>query len=227
MKISQLHILELFELLKKTSDHRYLEILSALLDKQYDSHFKFQNASFSYRTTPKVLKNSYTAQLWVKFNSFMESEIFTINGKLSLKLESSKLAVHYKHQLTGIFDTYQFEDSDYYHIVLIHESSNQSNPSQSSRAKLHLYVNGTYIQHLRCPLPFQMDDEFQESNELVLKIAGNHDTDIDVSNFTFIAGSQSFEWVLLSYFLGRNYSGNYQDPQIFKCLNYEDRSQLT
>lgn len=223
MKLTPKSVLFLFESLKQTSNLDYLELLYSLLDKKYNSYLNFKNSSLIIKSIPKRIGNNYTIQTWLKLNSLSENEIFSINNRLQLKLEASKLVCYFKNKLIGSFDSYQFENSEYYHLVLSHSVSPEQPPV---RAKLRLYVNGNYIQHLRCPLPYPSDDGSLESKEFTVNLGGASNTDFNISNFLVMNGTQNYEWILISYFLGRQYTGSYQDPDILRCLNYEERAEF-
>lgn len=222
------HLLRLFRIALSETDSNIkaglTTFISRLLDKENNTFFRLDRSSMTFTIKPTTHLRGYTAQFWIRLNDDSDGTVLTIADKIQLRVESGKLAVYDRNTLIDRFDTFTLDKDVFYHITIEHELSSSG---QRARAKLRLFINADYIQHVRCPYPFSTEPDFGStvvpslSNSITI---GSTKTNIDFTSILFLSGCQSFEWIALSYFLGRYYNGGYQDDNLLRFLNYNQRT---
>ncbi|ODV71734.1 Bph1p [Cyberlindnera jadinii NRRL Y-1542] len=202
----------------------YTERLIRFAHKKDDSHIQLDTSSVTFQLSSDTIFKSFTIQMWINFNNIDEQsrQFLSIDGRTNLKLEGSQISVYHKDTLIGSFDSYEITENKYYHIVLIHKSSSSGD---RLRAKLNLYINGDFIQYIRCPFPFADDEAILDKKHREFAVTlGSSDSSLDVACLNIFSGSLPFEWVALSYYLGPNYRDLYQDDDLVRFLNYQGRA---
>jgi len=201
-------------------------LLSLLTETRPISHLHFKDASISIGVMQKTPVFGYTYQSWVKFNSVSSGIFFTDSMGTQIRLEDGRLYLYHQGSLVGKFDDYQFEEGRYYHIVFLFQLA-QSSSSNSVRAKIRLFVDGDFIEQIRCIYSLKDKTSFDSTTDVQLKvIVGSNECDFDLSSFLLISEIQPIEWILLSFYLGANYNGNFSDDNMIKFLSTFDRTRF-
>lgn len=173
------------------------------------------------------VEKSFTIQTWLQINSqnYDEEEEMTIiklGSFLNLSIEQNKLKLRLvensERQLEETFDSFNFEVNVPYHMVLLHSSSNQKYGS-----KFSLYIDGEFIQSV------QIDADIGKRSDISQVALCNHVASggnrvVDFVNLLVINEVQSWEWILLSYYLSPDYCGNYMDTNLTEALSYRSKN---
>lgn len=208
-------------------DRDTYSLISSLLDIRSTSYLHFRDSSIKFDVQQKLPVVGYTYKFWIKFNSASNFKLFTDMSDLSVRMEDSKLSIYHKDRLLGRFDGFQFEEGRYYHIVMLYQFS-QSSSGSTGGAKVRLYVDSELIEQIRCVFSLREKNIFDASaNGLNGSITlGSRQCDFSLSSFLVLSEIQPVEWILLSFYLGINYHGNYSDDNLIKFLNTFDRTQF-
>jgi hypothetical protein len=229
LELKPVHLLRLMNLTleqnKISQKNPYTSRIVHLLHKEEDTHFHMDHSSIVFSLSSSTKIRNYTIQFWIQFNDLEDGDILSIDGKTILRMEASQLSIYYKTRFMGKFDTFDFDSNHYYNIALIHELSGGGD---KRRAKLTLYVNGSYVQNMRCPYPFSSDDAVmagRDSQNFFLTLGSMH-CDLSVTGLILLTGAQAYEWIALAFHLGKNYRGGFQDEDLLQFLNYENRTRF-
>lgn len=144
---------------------------------------------------------------WITFNRG-EKEV------LKYCFEDSKLVL----KSTGVakFDSFQFQLGRLYHVCLIHRLNSKS-------SAVDLFVDGCFIQTRDFVLDLEAPLEF------TLNLCGSNESDNVIPEFVslmLIEGCQRQFWPLISYSLGPNYSGIYQDVNMAAHIDPKSKIKL-
>lgn len=210
---------------------KHLCLLSSLLDRDNDSFYHFKNSSLKVTLESTSPVSSYTAQLWIRFNgppldsNETPQTVLSINNRITLKVHASKIVIYYKNIKIETIDTVQIVENQVYHIVLIHEDRSITFGSP----KLRIYVNAQHFQTLKCPYPIDNDPSFTTKpsiTQIDLILGSDLSTDMDIYNCLLVSSALGHEWLVLSYYLGKNYQNSFQDSNLLRFLNYDGRSHF-
>ncbi|KAH3684636.1 hypothetical protein WICPIJ_004392 [Wickerhamomyces pijperi] len=223
--VSSSSLVSLFKPLLTSNNYhiKYLSSISHLMNKQRSSFYHLNRTDFPITLESKSPVPSYTLQLWFQLNSpDTDATILSINSKITIRIQSCKLTVYYKDIRIDTIESFQIQENQIYHLVLIHEDRSVT----FDAPRLRVYINTQYCQTLKCPYPIENDQGFSSKltpSEVSLKL-GSSAVELEAYNCLMVSGSLSHEWLVLSYYLGKSYSNIFQDSNILRFLDYEERS---
>ncbi|ODQ62765.1 hypothetical protein WICANDRAFT_76929 [Wickerhamomyces anomalus NRRL Y-366-8] len=231
---SKLRPIELLKIIHHISEPKSIEktqnvtsLLSSLIDIQTTNHLHFKDSAVELTVTQKIPIFGYTYQFWVKFNYTKSFTLFTDTTGTQVRLEDGKLFLYHRSRLVGKFDGFQFEECRYYHIVFLHQLSRSSSGS-TMRAKIKLYVDGEFVEQIRCIYSLKDRSQFESSGDgfQATVSLGSAKCDFNLSNFLMLNEIQPTEWILMSFYLGVDYNGDYSDDNLMRFLNTFDRTRF-
>ncbi|CCH42461.1 Beige protein [Wickerhamomyces ciferrii] len=211
-----------------TEQQFYLDQITSLLNTKNTNHLHFKNSSVkvpvSYVSSPS---NGYTNQFWIKFNNLEKSDFFRDISGTILRLDDGNLCLIHKNRLLVKFESFQFEEGRYYHIVLLHQLAKLSN-GNAIKGKVKLFINGEFIEQERLiysTKDFNFHDNPGAEVSSFITI-GSNTCDFEIAKLLIVNEVQAIEWILLSYYLGIEYQGDFSDDTLIKFLSIYERTRF-
>ncbi|KAH3664079.1 hypothetical protein OGAPHI_004793 [Ogataea philodendri] len=168
-------------------------------------------ADSKYSTQADFPVANFTIQFWFQYTHTHQlptpSSVFYLGNHeqlLSYSLENSKLSVNTYTDI-ATFEAFTFNPGTKYHVVLIHKQERR-------RSYIDLFVNAEFIQSINIQLP-------ASKRASKLEINGTSGIYFELINFLLVREPLRYDWVLLSYYLGPQYTGTYQNRNLQRHLS--------
>ncbi|GME81046.1 unnamed protein product [Ambrosiozyma monospora] len=168
---------------------------------------------------------------------------------LQYSLDDHKLCVESRNSVSKYFESqsfesFSFESGKLYNVALVHRCDNH----KSSR--IDLFVNGNYIQSCKTSYLFEYLKENGTSSSsksfakfnftsplssvtrsaaIKVELSGSSVVDnllFGISGLTLINKAMDLKWIMLSWYLGPNYNGGFQDTHIENLLTERNKTEM-